>query len=82
MAAKGGNPAKAAKDLENANKRLEKYKEDADKANAKVTELESEHKKLKREREELDKELKRLEGAGMRPEATSVCGLKLLVYAA
>jgi hypothetical protein len=61
---------------------LEKYKEDVDKANAKVTELESEQKKLKREREEQDKELKRLQGAGMRPSATSVCGLQLLLYEA
>ena len=61
---------------------MEKYKEDVDKANLKVTELESEQKKLKREREEQEKELKRLEGAGMRPSAASVCGLKLLVYAA
>ena len=61
---------------------MEKYKEDVDKANSKVTELESEQKKLKREREEQEKELKRLEGAGMRPSATSVSGIKLLVYEA
>ena len=61
---------------------MEKYKEDVDKANSRVTELESEQKKLKREREEQDKELKRLQGAGMRPSATSVCGLQLLLYEA
>ena len=62
--AKGDNPTNADKDLVNANARVEKYKEDFEKANSKLTKLENEHTRLKREREEQDMELKRLEGKG------------------
>jgi hypothetical protein len=62
--AKGDNPTNAAKDLENANALVEKYKEDFEKANSKLTKLENEHTQLKREREEQDMELKRLECTG------------------
>ena len=62
--AKRDNPTNAAKDLENANALVEKYKEDFEKANSKLTKLENEHTQLKREWEEQDMELKRLECTG------------------
>jgi hypothetical protein len=50
LRATGGNPAKAAKDLENAKKREEKYKKDLEESHAKLAELEKEHKKMVRPR--------------------------------
>ena len=61
---KGDNPTNVVKDLVNTNAHVEKYKEDFEKTNSKLTNLENKHTQLKREREEQDMDLKRLEGTG------------------
>ena len=70
-AAKGGNPAKLAKDLENSKKREDKYKAELQAANEKVGKLEKDLKEVSKSKEEVDKEMKALEGA-----AAQLQGLK------